>query len=83
MRSAQHHLTHYLAITQVHTGIELRIEDDSHNSVPNAIITLNDFKMVQKSDEAGLFYTIAMPGVYSLDIVAPGFEPVHKVCVTQ
>lgn len=68
-----------IAYFQVHIGIELRVTDDAHSPISNAIITINGMKMVQKTNENGVFYTISLPGTYELTVEAPGFDAMEKV----
>jgi len=63
---------------RVHIGIELRVTDDAHSPISNAIITINGMKMVQKTNENGVFYTISLPGTYELTVEAPGFDAMEK-----
>ena len=64
---------------KVHGGIELTVMDDANSAKSNAIITINGMKMIQKTNEHGVFYTVVIPGTYKITIEAPGFDAVDMV----
>ncbi|XP_067932330.1 carboxypeptidase D-like [Watersipora subatra] len=66
----------FRTIQKVHVGLELNLKDEAGHPVLNALIKLNGYQIIAKSDVDGIFYTMTMPGSYEVHVEAPGYEPV-------
>ena len=67
-----------LYLGEVHRGVKGLVTDVNGNVVPNAVLKIVGREITFKSSKRGEFWRILMPGVYTIEVSAPGYENVSQ-----
>lgn len=63
---------------QVHRGVRGLIMDTNGNLVSRATLKIQSRDVTFKSSSRGEYWRILLPGVYTLEVTADGYQPVEK-----
>lgn len=63
---------------EAHRGIRGLVHDVNGNSVPKAILMIKGRNISFKSSEKGELWRILLPGSYTIEARADGYQPVQK-----
>lgn len=63
-----------LYLGEVHRGVKGLVTDANGNMVSNAVIKIVGREITFKTSKRGEFWRILMPGVYTIEVSAPGYE---------
>lgn len=65
-------------IGEVHRGVRGFILDPNGNAVPRANLKIKGRNVGFKSSKVGEFWRILLPGVYTMEVYADGYNPTEK-----